>query len=134
MGKIGHEFGATTGRARRCGWLDLVALKYAIRVNGVTQLMMMKGDVLSGFASLKICTAYNTSDGPVTHLPFDLSDPSIQPIWNEIDGWEEDLTAMTNETEFPVNFKFYIDYLEKELETPIKIVSVGPDRKQTIFR
>ena len=134
MGKIGHEFGATTGRARRCGWLDLVALKYAIRVNGVTQLMMMKGDVLSGFASLKICTAYNTSDGPVSHLPFDLSDPSIQPIWNEIDGWEEDLTAMTNETEFPVNFKFYIDYLEKELETPIKIVSVGPDRKQTIFR
>ena len=134
MGKIGHEFGATTGRARRCGWLDLVALKYAIRVNGVTQLMMMKGDVLSGFASLKVCTAYNTSDGPVSHLPFDLSDPSIQPIWNEIDGWEEDLTAMTNETEFPVNFKFYIDYLEKELETPIKIVSVGPDRKQTIFR
>ena len=94
MGKIGHEFGATTGRARRCGWLDLVALKYAIRVNGVTQLMMMKGDVLSGFASLKVCTAYNTSDGPVAHLPFDLSDPSIQPIWNEIDGWEEDLTAM----------------------------------------
>lgn len=134
MGKIGHEFGATTGRARRCGWLDLVALKYAIRVNGVTQLMMMKGDVLSGFASLKVCTAYNTSDGPVAHLPFDLSDPSIQPIWNEIDGWEEDLTAMTNETEFPVNFKSYIDYLEKELETPIKIVSVGPDRKQTIFR
>ena len=134
MGKIGHEFGATTGRARRCGWLDLVALKYAIRVNGVTQLMMMKGDVLSGFASLKVCTAYNTSDGPVAHLPFDLSDPSIQPIWNEIDGWEEDLTAMTNETEFPVNFKSYIDYLAKELETPIKIVSVGPDRKQTIFR
>ena len=134
MGKIGHEFGATTGRARRCGWLDLVALKYAIRVNGVTQLMMMKGDVLSGFASLKVCTAYNTSDGPVAHLPFDLSDPSIQPIWNEIDGWEEDLTTMTNETEFPVNFKSYIDYLEKELETPIKIVSVGPDRKQTIFR
>lgn len=134
MGKIGHEYGATTGRARRCGWLDLVALKYAIRVNGVTQLMMMKGDVLSGFASLKVCTAYNTSDGPVAHLPFDLSDPSIQPIWNEIDGWEEDLTAMTNETEFPVNFKSYIDYLEKELETPIKIVSVGPDRKQTIFR
>lgn len=134
MGKIGHEFGATTGRARRCGWLDLVALKYAIRVNGVTQLMMMKGDVLSGFASLKVCTAYNTSDGPVAHLPFDLSDPSIQPIWNEIDGWEEDLTAMINETEFPVNFKSYIDYLEKELETPIKIVSVGPDRKQTIFR
>lgn len=134
MGKIGHEFGATTGRARRCGWLDLVALKYAIRVNGVTQLMMMKGDVLSGFSSLKVCTAYNTSDGPVAHLPFDLSDPSIQPIWNEIDGWEEDLTAMTNETEFPVNFKSYIDYLEKELETPIKIVSVGPDRKQTILR
>ena len=83
MGKVGNEFGATTGRARRCGWLDLVALKYAIRVNGVTQLMMMKGDVLSGFSTLKVCTAYETAEGPVAHLPFDLSDPSIQPIWKE---------------------------------------------------
>ena len=134
MGKVGNEFGATTGRARRCGWLDLVALKYAIRVNGVTQLMMMKGDVLSGFSTLKVCTAYETAEGPVAHLPFDLSDPSIQPIWKEVRPWKEDLTAMTAENQFPTNFQSYIDFLEEELETPIKIVSVGPDRKQTIFR
>jgi adenylosuccinate synthase len=134
MGKVGNEFGATTGRARRCGWLDLVALKYAIRVNGVTQLMMMKGDVLSGFSTLKVCTAYATSEGPVAHLPFDLSDPSIKPIWKDVSPWKEDLTAMTAEDQFPTNFQLYIDFLEEELETPIKIVSVGPDRKQTIFR
>ena len=134
MGKVGNEFGATTGRARRCGWLDLVALKYAIRVNGVTQLMMMKGDDLSGFSTLKVCTAYETAEGPVAHLPFDLSDPSIQPIWKEVRPWKEDLTAMTAENQFPTNFQSYIDFLEEELETPIKIVSVGPDRKQTIFR
>ena len=134
MGKVGNEFGATTGRARRCGWLDLVALKYAIRVNGVTQLMMMKGDVLSGFSTLKVCTAYETAEGPVAHLPFDLSDPSIQPIWKEVRPWKEDLTAMTAENQFPTNFQSYINFLEEELETPIKIVSVGPDRKQTIFR
>lgn len=134
MGKVGNEFGATTGRARRCGWLDLVALKYAIRVNGVTQLMMMKGDVLSGFSTLKVCTAYVTSEGPVAHLPFDLSDPSIKPIWKDVSPWKEDLTAMTAEDQFPTNFQLYIDFLEEELETPIKIVSVGPDRKQTIFR
>ena len=134
MGKVGNEFGATTGRARRCGWLDLVALKYAIRVNGVTQLMMMKGDVLSGFSTLKVCTAYETAEGPVAHLPFDLSDPNIQPIWKEVRPWKEDLTAMTAENQFPTNFQSYINFLEEELETPIKIVSVGPDRKQTIFR
>jgi adenylosuccinate synthase len=134
MGKVGNEFGATTGRARRCGWLDLVALKYAIRVNGVTQLMMMKGDVLSGFSTLKVCTAYETSEGTVAHLPFDLSDPSIKPIWKDVSPWIEDLTAMTAEDQFPANFQLYIDFLEEELETPIKIVSVGPDRKQTIFR
>jgi adenylosuccinate synthase len=134
MGKVGNEFGATTGRARRCGWLDLVALKYAIRVNGVNQLMMMKGDVLSGFSTLKVCTAYETSEGPVAHLPFDLSDPSIKPIWKDVSPWKEDLTAMTAEDQFPTNFQLYIDFLEEELETPIKIVSVGPDRKQTIFR
>lgn len=134
MGKIGNEFGATTGRARRCGWLDLVALKYAIRINGVTQLMMMKGDVLSGFDTLKVCTGYETSEGPVSHLPFDLSDPSIKPIWKELNGWTEDLTTITKQESFPTNFQAYIDYLEADLETPIKIVSVGPDRKQTIFR
>lgn len=134
IGQIGHEFGATTGRARRCGWLDLVALKYAIRINGVTELMMMKGDVLSGFSSIKVCTAYLIGNEVVTHLPFDLSDPSIQPVWKELPGWKEDLTRMTSETELPKSFRAYVDFLEKELETPIKIVSVGPDRKQTIFR
>ena len=134
MGTVGHEFGATTGRARRCGWLDLVALKYAIRVNGVTQLMMMKGDVLTGFPKIKVCNAYETSDGIVSHLPYDLSDPNIKPQWMELDGWEEDLTQMTQTEELPSSFLAYVDFLEKELETPIKIVSVGPDRKQTIFR
>lgn len=134
MSKVGHEFGATTGRARRCGWLDLVALKYAIRINGVTQLMMMKGDVLSGFKSIKVCTAYQTSEGTISHLPFDLSDPNIKPVWKEIAGWEEDLTQMTLAEELPIAFLNYVDFLEKELETQIKIVSVGPDRKQTIFR
>ena len=134
IGQIGHEFGATTGRARRCGWLDLVALKYAIRINGVTELMMMKGDVLSGFSSIKVCTAYLIGNEVVTHLPFDLSDPSIQPVWKELPGWKEDLTRMNSETELPKSFRAYVDFLEKELETPIKIVSVGPDRKQTIFR
>ena len=134
MGTKGHEFGATTGRARRCGWLDLVALKYAIRINGVTQLMMMKGDVLSGFPKIKVCNAYETSDGIVSHLPYDLSDPNIKPQWMELDGWEEDLTQMTQAEELPSSFLAYVDFLEKELETPIKIVSVGPDRKQTIFR
>lgn len=134
MGRVGHEFGATTGRARRCGWLDLVALKYAIRVNGVTQLMMMKGDVLSGFPTIKVCTHYQTKEGQIEHLPFSIEPEDVTPVYKEIPGWKEDLTSLTEESEFPDTFKAYIDFLEKELETPIKIVSVGPDRKQTIFR
>lgn len=134
MGRVGHEFGATTGRARRCGWLDLVALKYAIRVNGVTQLMMMKGDVLSGFPTIKVCTHYQTKEGHIEHLPFSIEPEDVTPVYKEIPGWKEDLTSLTEESEFPDTFKAYIDFLEKELETPIKIVSVGPDRKQTIFR
>jgi adenylosuccinate synthase len=134
MGRVGQEFGATTGRARRCGWIDLVALKYAIRVNGVTQLMMMKGDVLSGFETIKVCTAYNTPEGTIDHLPFSIEPENVTPVYHEIKGWTEDLTQMTSEDNFPKPFKDYIAYLEKELETPIKIVSVGPDRKQTIFR
>jgi adenylosuccinate synthase len=134
MGKVGNEFGATTGRARRCGWIDLVALKYAIQINGVTQLMMMKGDVLSGFPTIKACTAYTTKDGTQEHLPYDLSDPSIAPVYTTLEGWEEDLTQLKAESEFPQSFKDYIAFLEKQLATPIKIVSVGPDREQTIFR
>lgn len=134
MGRVGNEFGATTGRARRCGWIDLVALKYAISVNGVTQLMMMKGDVLSGFPTIKVCTAYKTKEGIIEHFPFSIEPENVTPQYIELPGWKEDLTQMSSEEEFPANFNDYIAYLEKELETPIKIVSVGPDRKQTIFR
>lgn len=134
MGRVGNEFGATTGRSRRCGWLDLVALKYAIKINGVTQLMMMKGDVLSGFDKIKVCTAYQTATGIQDYFPFDITDEQIKPIYEELAGWEEDLTKMTAESEFPQNFIRYINYLENALETPIKIVSVGPDRAQTIHR
>ena len=134
MGRVGHEFGATTGRARRCGWIDLVALKYAIRVNGVTQLMMMKGDVLSGFPTIKVCTHYKTKEGNIEHFPFSIEPENVTPEYIELAGWKEDLTQMSKEQEFPAEFNGYIECLEKELETPIKIVSVGPDRKQTIFR
>ena len=134
MGRVGKEFGATTGRARRCGWIDLVALKYAIRVNGVTQLMMMKGDVLSGFSSIKVCTHYKTKQGKIEHFPFSIEPENVAPVYIELPGWKEDLTQMSTEEEFPTEFANYINFLEKELETPIKIVSVGPDRKQTIFR
>ena len=134
MSRVGHEFGATTGRPRRCGWLDLVALKYACQVNGVTQLMMMKGDVLSGFKSLKVCTSYKYKGKEITHLPYNIEPENVQPVYTEFKGWKEDLTKMTNASQLPKELNDYIDFLEKELEIPIKIVSVGPDRKQTIFR
>ncbi len=134
MGRVGNEFGATTGRPRRCGWLDLVALKYAVRINGVTELMMMKGDVLSGFKKLKVCTAYNYKGTKIDHLPFNIEAENVTPIYTEMDGWAEDLTKMTNEGQLPATLNNYITFLEKELEVPIKIVSVGPDRTQTIHR
>ncbi|MDG1291384.1 MAG: adenylosuccinate synthase [Flavobacteriaceae bacterium] len=134
IAKIGHEFGATTGRARRCGWIDLVALKYAIRVNGVTQLMMMKGDVLSGLDAIKVCNQYKTDEGLIDHLPFDINPESVTPQYIEVAGWKEDLTQINSFEGLPENFINYIDFLEQELKTPIKIVSVGPDRKQTILR
>lgn len=134
MGRVGNEFGATTGRPRRCGWLDLVALRYACQVNGVTQLMMMKGDVLSGFKTLKVCTAYNYKGEIITHLPYNIEPENVQPIYTEVAGWKEDLTQMSVGSQMPKELNDYIDFLEKELEIPITIVSVGPDRKQTIFR
>ena len=134
MAKVGNEFGATTGRLRRCGWLDLVALKYAVRVNGVTQLMMMKGDVLSGFDKLKVCTAYHYKGTKIEHLPYNIEAENITPIYSEMKGWAEDLTKMSSTSEFPAALNDYIEFLEKELEVPIKIVSVGPDRTQTIHR
>ena len=132
MAKVGNEFGATTGRPRRCGWLDLVALRYAIQVNGVTQLMMMKGDVLSGFDTIKICTAYRYKGETISYLPYTLDTDELEPIYTEFKGWSEDLTGMSDRNEFPEALRQYIAYLEKELNVPITIVSVGPDRKQTI--
>ena len=134
MGRVGNEFGATTGRSRRCGWLDLVALRYACQVNGVTQLMMMKADVLSGFKSLKVCTAYKYKGEIIHHFPYNVEAENITPIYTDFEGWAEDLTEMNNESKLPKSLNVYIDFLEEELQIPIKVVSVGPDRKQTIFR
>ena len=134
IGKIGHEFGATTGRARRCGWLDLVSLKHSININGVTELIMMKGDVLSGLEKLKICTKYRYKNEIIEHLPFTIDDSSLEPIYEEIEGWNEDITQIDNYHDLPDNFKKYVTFLEKNLELEIKIVSVGPNRKQTIIR
>ncbi|GAA4290865.1 adenylosuccinate synthase [Aestuariibaculum suncheonense] len=134
MSRVGNEFGATTGRARRCGWLDLVALKYACQVNGVTQLMMMKGDVLSGFKTLKVCTAYKYKGDVIKHFPYNIDPENVEPIYTEVEGWAEDLTEMSDASQMPKALNDYIEFLEKELEIPITIVSVGPDRKQTIFR
>ena len=131
---LGHEYGAVTGRERRCGWVDLVALKYAIMINGVTKLIMMKSDVLDGFETIKACTAYKI-DGIVTdQFPFDIKDENIEPIYKELKGWNTDMTSMKSTEEFPAEFKAYIDFLESELNVPICIVSVGPDRSQTIIR
>ncbi len=130
---IGHEYGAVTGRERRCGWIDLVALKYAIMVSGVTKLIMMKSDVLDGFDTIKACVAYKQKDGSVIdYFPYEIDD--VEPVYEELPGWKTDLTKMHSEAEFPQQFKDYIAYLEKQLETPIAIVSVGPDRDQTIER
>jgi|TARA_B110000003_G_scaffold130922_1_gene133059 adenylosuccinate synthase len=134
MGRVGNEFGATTGRSRRCGWLDLVALRYACQVNGVTQLMMMKADVLSGFKSLKVCTSYKYKGEIINHFPYNVEAHNLSPIYTDFEGWVEDLTEMSNKSTLPKSLNTYIDFLEKELQIPIKLVSVGPDRKQTIFR
>ncbi|EGV45096.1 adenylosuccinate synthase [Bizionia argentinensis JUB59] len=133
MARIGHEVGAVTGRSRRCGWLDLVALKYACQINGVTKLMMMKGDVLSGFKTLKVCTAYKYKGETITHLPYNIEPENITPIYTDFKGWKEDLTKMTEKSQFPKELNAYIAFMEKELEIPITVVSVGPDRKQTIW-
>jgi adenylosuccinate synthase len=134
MAKIGNEFGSVTGRARRCGWLDLVALKYSCQINGVTELMMMKGDVLSGFDKIMVCTGYKYKGEIITHFPYNIEPENLEPIYIEFDGWSEDITKITDFDFLPEELKKYIDFLEKELETPIKIVSVGPDRLQTIMR
>lgn len=129
---IGNEYGAVTGRNRRCGWLDLVALKYAIMINGVTDLVMMKGDVLDGFETIKVCTAYTKDGETVTEMPYDTE--GWQPVYEELPGWHTPLTEMRAEADFPQAFKDYIAYIEKATATPITIVSVGPDREATIIR
>lgn len=133
MARVGHEFGATTGRPRRCGWLDLVALKYAVQINGVTQLNMMKGDVLSGFEKLKICTSYNYKGEEITYFPYNIEEENTSVNYTEISGWQEDLTSMTNADQLPKNLKDYVIFIENFVGVPVKIVSVGPDRKQTIM-
>ena len=134
LGRVGNEFGATTGRARRCGWIDLPALKYAININGVTQLMMMKSDVLSGINKIKICTHYlNSNNEKIDYLPFE-DNEKLTPVYDEIDGWEKDIMKINSLEEAPVQVHNYIKYLESHLNVPIKIISVGPDRKQTFFR
>lgn len=131
--KRGFEFGAVTGRKRRCGWIDLVALKYAIMINGVTDLIMMKSDVLDGFETVKACVAYKTKDGITEEFPFDIKE-EVEPVYTEMPGWNCDMTKVKSEDEFPEEFNAYIAFLESELKVPIKIVSVGPDREQTIIR
>lgn len=134
MRKVGNEFGSTTGRARRCGWLDIPALKYAIMVSGVTELVMMKADVLSQFDAIKICTAYKIGDKISTSFPYDYEAEGAEPVYEEIKGWNQDLTAIEHESNFPEALSAYIAYIEKAVQVPISIVSVGPNRNQTIIR
>lgn len=133
MCEIGHEFGAVTGRRRRCGWIDLVALRYAVMIDGVTKLIMMKSDVLDTFDTIKACVAYRIDGVETTELPYSL-ESGIEPVYVEMPGWKQDMTAIKSEEEFPQAFKDYIAFLERELGVPIAIVSVGPDREQTIER
>lgn len=133
MSDRGHEFGAVTGRRRRCGWVDLVALRYAVRINGVTDLILMKSDVLDTMPTIKACVAYKLQDGTITdEFPFDCE--GVEPQYEELPGWQTDLTQVKSEDEFPEEFNNYIAFLEEYLEAPISIVSVGPDRNQTIVR
>lgn len=131
--EFGFEFGSVTGRPRRCGWIELVALRYAIMVDGVTQLIMMKSDVLDTFETIRACIGYEINGEKVIDFPFEV-DERIKPIYVDMKGWQTDMTKMQKEDEFPAEFKHYISFLEKELQVPIKIVSLGPDREQTIIR
>ena len=131
--QVGHEFGATTGRERRCGWIDLPALKYAIMINGVTELSMMKADVLDSFEDIYVCTHYIQNEEKINFFPFDLSDDT-KPVFKKVKGWNQDITKSKKESDFPKELSAYINYLEKELEVPISIVSVGPNRSETIIR
>jgi adenylosuccinate synthase len=134
MAKVGNEFGATTGRPRRCGWLDLVALKYAVQVNGVTELIMMKADVLSGFKTLKVCIAYNYKGKEISHFPFNIEPENVTPIYKSFKGWQEDISSGDNFEKLPQTLKDYVAFIEESVGVKISIVSVGPDRTETILR
>ncbi|MDO9634570.1 MAG: adenylosuccinate synthase [Paludibacter sp.] len=133
MRKNGNEFGSVTGRPRRCGWVDLVALKYAVMINGVTQLIMMKSDVMDAFETIKACVAYQINGQETEQFPYSI-EGEVEPVYVELPGWQTDMSKMHSEDEFPEEFNAYLSFLEEELEVPIKIVSVGPDREQTILR
>lgn len=130
--KAGHEFGSTTGRPRRCGWLDLVALKYSVMLNGVTELIMMKADVLDDFDFIKVCVGYEIDGEVVEKFPFELND-HVKPVYVELPGWKTDLTVIKNQNEFPEELNNYINFIEDEMGIPVTIASVGPNREQTIF-
>ncbi len=130
---LGHEYGAVTGRERRCGWIDLIQLRYSVMVNGVTELIMMKSDVLDDFDIVKACVAYELPDGTITEdLPYEID--GVKPVYREFKGWHTDMTKFTSEDQFPAEFNDYVRFLEDFLETRIGIISIGPDRDQTIIR
>ncbi|MBO4570398.1 MAG: adenylosuccinate synthase [Bacteroidales bacterium] len=131
--EVGHEFGAVTGRPRRCGWLDLVALRYAVIIDGVTDLIMMKADCLDSFDTVKVCTSYRVNGKETLELPFDISQP-VEPVYTGFKGWKRDLSAIRSEEALPAEFREYIAFMEKYLGVPVKIISLGPDREATIFR
>lgn len=131
--RIGHEFGATTGRPRRCGWLDLVALKYAVMMSGVSELIMMKSDVMNSFASIKVCTAYKTGGKTVDYFPFEAGD-EVEPVYTEFQGWKRDICGVRRYEDFPEEFKTYVRYIEEQTGCPIRIISVGPGRSETVMR
>ena len=131
--QVGHEFGAVTGRPRRCGWLDLVALKYTVMIDGVTDLIMMKSDCLDDFETIKVCTSYKVDGAETDQVPFDIA-AKIDPVYTEFPGWKKDLTGIRKESELPQEFKNYIKFMEDYLGVPISIISLGPDREATIER
>ena len=133
MRSIGHEYGAVTGRERRCGWLDLVALKYSIMINGVTQLIMMKSDVMNDFETVKVATEYEVGGERTAHFPYEIGD-DLKPVYREFEGWKCDLRDCKSYDDFPAAFKAYVEFIERETSVPVKIISVGPDRGETIVR
>ena len=133
MRDVGAEYGSTTGRPRRCGWLDMVALKYAVMMNGTTKLIMMKGDVLNDFPALKVCTGYKVGDETLDYFPFETNE-EITPIYKEFAGWRSDIGGVRKYEDFPREFKQYVEFIERETGVPVAIISVGPDREETVIR